>query len=37
LYNHYKGDLTKAELDEIDKEIEEDEKNSMKNLNYLKD
>ena len=26
LYNHYKGDLTKAELEEIDKEIEEDEK-----------
>ena len=26
LYNHYKGDLTKAELEEIDKEIEQDEK-----------
>ena len=36
LYNHYKGDLTKAELDEIDKEIEEDEKKFNEELELFK-
>ena len=36
LYNHYKGDLTKAELDEIDKEIEEDEKKFNEEMELFK-